>query len=81
MITYSGINAFKETLRNKSFFDSISFIINEPNKILSLLKDIKIQAVYVNSKKELKISDNAGTGDIVIDCGVALGSDTTLPGG
>ena len=81
MIKYLGINALKETLKNKSFFDSIGILVNEANTAVSSLKDIKIQALYSNNKKELKITDKAGTGDIVIDCGAALGSDSTLPGG
>ena len=81
MIKYLGINAFKETLKNKNFFDSIGILVNEANTLVSSLKDIKIQALYSNSKKELKITDKAGTGDIVIDCGAALSTDTNLPGG
>ena len=68
MIKYFGINALKEIFKNKKFFDNIVLLINETTPV-SNLKDIKIQALYSNNKKELKITDKAGTGDIVIDCG------------
>ena len=56
MIKYLGINALKETLKNKSFFDSIGILVNEANTAVSSLKDIKIQALYSNNKREEAIS-------------------------
>ena len=56
MIKYLGINANKETLKNKSFFDNIILLINQTGA-LSALKGIKIQSVWLNSTREIKITD------------------------
>lgn len=84
MIKYFGINALKEIFKNKKFFDNIVLLINETAAV-SNLKDIKIQALYTsvensNNKKEIKLTDGVGTGDIMIDCGEAADDDSTLPG-
>ena len=69
MIKYLGINANKETLKNKSFFDNIILLINQTGA-LSALKGIKIQSVWLNSTREIKITDElGGSNDVVIDCG------------
>ena len=69
MIKYLGINANKETLKNKSFFDNIILLINQTGA-LSALKGIKIQSVWLNSTREIKITDELGSSnDVVIDCG------------
>ena len=44
MIKYLGIDASKETLKNKSFFDNIILLVNQTG-VLSALKGIKIQLI------------------------------------
>ncbi len=65
---YFGINALREIFKNKKFFDSIVLLVNETD-VIKNLKGIKIQALFQNSYREVKISDDDGTADIVIDCG------------
>jgi hypothetical protein len=66
---YIGINALIEIFKNKKFFDSIVLLVNETGTLIKDLKGIKIQALFQNSYKEVKITDNDGSTDIVIDCG------------